>query len=143
MEIQYLLTKEALARCSRAWPWPAPLEVATGCSQGPPTKGRPAAAKPPWRWRPAVAKAPLQRGDRLRPSPLQRVAAGGHDRLQPARKGRLPTEHLQGGGRQRPARKGQPEAASPAASRDDDPYQGDCQPQRAAVACAGAAATTT
>ncbi|RZR82553.1 hypothetical protein BHM03_00009002 [Ensete ventricosum] len=99
--------------------------------------------QPPWRWRPAVAKAPLQRGDRLRPSPLQRVAARGHDRLRPARKGRLPTEHLQGGGRQRPARKGQPEAASPATSRDDDPYQGDCQPQRATVACAGAAATAT
>ncbi|RWV81092.1 hypothetical protein GW17_00057521 [Ensete ventricosum] len=57
-------TYEALARGSRAWPRPAPLQGATGCSQGPHTRGRLAAAK-----------APLQRGSRLRPGPLQRAAS--------------------------------------------------------------------
>ncbi|RWV94146.1 hypothetical protein GW17_00043338 [Ensete ventricosum] len=56
--------KEALARGSRAWPRPAPL-------QG----------------RPAAAKAPMQRGGRLRQGPLQRG-----NRLRPrlARKGATP-----------------------------------------------------
>ncbi|RWW80632.1 hypothetical protein BHE74_00011017 [Ensete ventricosum] len=76
-----------------------------------------AGGRPLARGRLSTAKAPLQRGGRLRPGSLQRAVARGHDRLQPARKGRLPAVSLQGGGRQRLPRKGQPAAASPAARR--------------------------
>ncbi|RRT33946.1 hypothetical protein B296_00042085 [Ensete ventricosum] len=85
----------------------------------------------PLQGRSATAKAPLQRGDRLLPGPLQGattrrgsspqgVATRGHGRLRLALS---------------PAREAAPAIGVAA------PWQGDCRPQRAAVAYAGAAAT--